>query len=180
MHPNEDTDWNDYFPRIPISTVWSRQMSASVREINSASSEYGRLLDVATKLDQAKYLTRDYPMANSQCILGAYFQETLVGLLLLLRQDIGADRGLPPILRAGRVLEEAFVEAFGVLPECRRRGFGHELQTAAMTICTGWDCYQIRSRSPVLSTENYQLKIKMGYSICPSEENDSYYFTELV
>jgi len=36
--------------------------------------------------------------------------------------------------------------------------------------------YQMRLRSPVTSTENYALKIAAGYTIHPSDENDSYYF----
>ena len=34
----------------------------------------------------------------------------------------------------------------------------------------------MRSRSPVTSTENYTLKIEAGYTLHPSDENDSYYF----
>jgi len=34
----------------------------------------------------------------------------------------------------------------------------------------------MRSRSPVTSTENYALKVDAGYTLHPSEENDSYYF----
>jgi hypothetical protein len=34
----------------------------------------------------------------------------------------------------------------------------------------------MRSRSPVISIENYALKIKAGYVLHPSRENDSYYF----
>ncbi len=36
--------------------------------------------------------------------------------------------------------------------------------------------YQMRSRSPVTSTENYALKIAAGYVLHPSRQNDSYYF----
>lgn len=50
------------------------------------------------------------------------------------------------------------------------------MQEEAISICEAKGCYQIRSRSPVTSRENYALKLKMGYAIHPSEENDSYYF----
>jgi hypothetical protein len=43
------------------------------------------------------------------------------------------------------------------------------------TIQTGRGCYQMRSRSPITSTENYALKLNAGHVLHPSEQNDSYY-----
>jgi hypothetical protein len=50
------------------------------------------------------------------------------------------------------------------------------LQQHAARRCRTADCCQMRSRSPVTSTENYALKIAAGYVLHPSHENDSYYF----
>ena len=66
--------------------------------------------------------------------------------------------------------------AFGVDPQLRRRGIGTALQQHAAQQCRIAGCYQMRSRSPVTSTENYALKIAAGYVLHPSQENDSYYF----
>jgi GNAT superfamily N-acetyltransferase len=73
-------------------------------------------------------------------------------------------------------LREGYVEAFGVDPRLRRRGVGTALQQHAARQCRIAGCYQLRSRSPVTSTENYALKIAAGYVLHPSHENDSYYF----
>lgn len=50
------------------------------------------------------------------------------------------------------------------------------LQERAIERARSAGCYQMRSRSPVTSTENHQLKIAAGYVLSPSEQNDSYYF----
>ena len=75
----------------------------------------------------------------------------------------------------GEPLTEGYVEAFGVDPRQRRRGIGTALQQWAARRCRSAGCYQMRSRSPVTSTENYALQVAAGYVLHPSPENDSYY-----
>jgi GNAT superfamily N-acetyltransferase len=91
-------------------------------------------------------------------------------------QVIGADANRPPVIHNGVALKEGFVEAFGVDPCWRRRKIGMRLQATTRQRCRLAGCYQIRSRSPVTSIENYAMKIAAGYVIHPSESNDSYYF----
>lgn len=76
----------------------------------------------------------------------------------------------------GAPLTEGFVETFGVDPQPRRRGIGTAPLQHAARQCRNAGCYQMRSRSPVTSVENYALKIKAGYVLHPSHENDPYYF----
>ena len=76
----------------------------------------------------------------------------------------------------GSPLSEGVVEAFGVHPEARRMGIGSALQQGAQERCRERGCYQIRSRSPVTTRENYLMKLAAGYVLHPSSENDSYYF----
>jgi GNAT superfamily N-acetyltransferase len=80
------------------------------------------------------------------------------------------------VIRDGQPLREGYVEAFGVDPGLRRRGTGTALQRHAARWCRIAGCYQMRSRSPVTSGENYALKIAAGCVLHPSHENDSYYF----
>lgn len=100
-----------------------------------------------------------------------------VGFLRYLVQVIGAEEGRPAVTYGGSVLREGYVEAFGVDPRLRRRGIGTALQAHAMRQCRVAGCYQMRSRSPVTSVENYSMKLAAGYVLQPSRENDSYYFT---
>lgn len=66
--------------------------------------------------------------------------------------------------------------AFGVAADRRRAGIGTALQARARETCRELGCYQIRSRSPVTSVENYAMKLAPGYVLQPSDQNDSYYF----
>lgn len=147
-----------------------------IKPVRSDTQEHQALLEAAAALEQTRYvLAREEPIRES-ILLGAFIQGQWVGFLRFVVQVIGSDAGRPPIELAGKPLLEGYVEAFGVLPEFRRRKIGQRMQEEAISICEAKGCYQIRSRSPVTSRENYALKLKMGYAIHPSEENDSYYF----
>ena len=55
-------------------------------------------------------------------------------------------------------------------------GSGLRCSAGAQELSRAFGCHQIRSRSPVSSTENYAMKLAAGYVLHPSNENDSYYF----
>ena len=115
------------------------------------------------------------PRSRVPCA-GAFDGSRCVGFLRYLIQVIGAEEGRPAVMHNGAPLREGFVEAFGVDPQLRRRGIGTALQQHAAWQCRNARCYQMRSRSPMTSAENYALKIAAGYVLHPSHENDSYYF----
>lgn len=138
--------------------------------------EYPWLLALAQQLGQAKYVQAREPYAMESILLGVYEETQCTGFLRLIVLEIGKDVGRPPILFQDKPLLEAYVEAFGVDSSWRRRGIGQRLQEEAIALARRKGCYQIRSRSPVTARENYALKLKMGYAIHPSEQNDSYYF----
>jgi ribosomal protein S18 acetylase RimI-like enzyme len=137
---------------------------------------YHDLVQAADHLAQARYIAAPAPHSDESLLLGAFGDEQCVGFLRLLIQVLGREYARPPIVVAGKPLREGYVEAFGVLPAYRRRGIGQRLQERAIALCCERGCYQIRSRSPITSVENYALKLKLGYAIQPSHENDSYYF----
>ena len=149
-----------------------------VAEVVDGEARFPEVLAVARQvLAQDRYLTRTYPHADRSHVVAAFAAGRCVGFLLVLVQVIGAEEGRPPLLHRGRALTEGYVEAFGVLPEARRAGIGTALQSWAIDRCRTAGCYQMRSRSPVTSTENYALKLRAGYTAHPSTEDDSYYFT---
>lgn len=151
-----------------------------IEPVDLGSNRGAAVLDLADQLNQRKYLERRYHHAREQLVLAALDVEHVEGFLLLLVQVIGGEEGRPPIMRNDRPLMEGYVNAFGVDPVRRRRGIGRALQEAAIRHCEAAGCYQIRSRSPVTAVENYALKLAMGYTIQPSNENDSYYFIKRI
>lgn len=148
----------------------------TIVEVGEQTAAYDQLFALAGRLGQAKYIPVREQHIQESILLGAFIDDRCVGFLRFVIQIIGSDQGRPPIEMDGRPLIEGFVEAFGVDPEWRRQGIGQQMQARAIAFCTGKGCYQIRSRSPVTSHENYALKLKLGYAIHPSNENDSYYF----
>jgi GNAT superfamily N-acetyltransferase len=146
-------------------------------EVVRGTPRFDQVLVTAREvLAQDRYLLASFPHAETATVLGAFRGRSCVGFLLYLVHEIGRDCDRPPILHDGRPLREGYVEAFGVVPSERRQGIGEALQLHAIDACRRIGCYQIRSRSPVTSRENYELKLKMGYVVHPSDENDSYYF----
>jgi GNAT superfamily N-acetyltransferase len=143
-------------------------------------------LACARMLEQEKYLTRAYPFAEEVIVLlareraqgqrRAEAHRAGIGFLLLLVQVIGREEGRPPIETPKGPLTEGYVNAFGVVLTHRREGTGQRLQEAAIEQSQRRGCHQMRSRSPITATENYALKLKMGYVAHPSDENDSYFF----
>lgn len=148
-----------------------------VAEVRPGTADFELVLELAADvLAQDRALTTAIPAALESHVLGAFEGGRCAGFLRYLIQVIGAEEGRPPVLRDGRALTEGYVEAFGVDPRLRRRGIGAALQEQAIRRCRAAGCYQMRSRSPVTSTENYALKLAVGYVVQPSTENDSYYF----
>jgi GNAT superfamily N-acetyltransferase len=152
------------------------RMQVLVREVEPGTAEFGDVLALAARvLAQDRYLASSFPHAQESHLLGAFDDTRCVGFLRYLIQVIGAEEGRPAVMRDGEPLREGYVEAFGVDPQQRRRGVGTALQQYAARECRIAGCYQMRSRSPVTSTENYALKVAAGYVLHPSPENDSYY-----
>ncbi|HEX4092463.1 MAG TPA: GNAT family N-acetyltransferase [Trebonia sp.] len=148
-----------------------------VAEVRPGTVRFERVLELAARvLAQDRHLTSPLPVADESHVLAAFQGDRCAGFLRYLVQVIGAEEGRPPITHDGAVLREGYVEAFGVDPQLRRRGVGTALQEHAMRRCRTAGCFQMRSRSPVTSSENYALKLAAGYVLHPSRDNDSYYF----
>jgi GNAT superfamily N-acetyltransferase len=152
-------------------------LAVQVKEVQPGTADFEMVLALAARiLAQDRYLTLSFPDAQESHVLGAFDGAECAGFLRYLIQVIGAEAGRPAVLYNDEPLREGYVEAFGVDPQLRRRGIGTALQQHAARQCRIAGCYQMRSRSPVTSTENYALKIAAGYALHPSHENDSYYF----
>jgi GNAT superfamily N-acetyltransferase len=152
-------------------------LRVQVREVQPGTAGFELVLALAARvLAQDRYLNLALLASEGVPCARRFDRTRCVGFLRYLIQVIGAEAGRPPVLRNSQPLSEGYVEAFGVDPQLRRRGIGTALQQHAARQCRIAGCYQMRSRSPVTSGENYALKIAAGYVLHPSHENDSYYF----
>jgi ribosomal protein S18 acetylase RimI-like enzyme len=148
-----------------------------VTEVRAGTAEFELVLGLAAEvLAQDRALSAVFPAACESHVVGAFLGSGCAGFLRYLIQVIGAEEGRSPVLHDGAPLTEGYVEALGVRPWLRRRGIATALHDHAMRQCRIAGCYQMRSRSPVTSTENYALKLAAGYVLHPSPDNDSYYF----
>ncbi len=146
-------------------------------EVVSGTERFEAVLSLADDvLDQRRRVVSAIETASEDRVLGAFDGDRCLGFLRLYVQVVGSEEGRPPVIHNGSRLTEGFVEAFGVHPDARRMGIGSALQRRAQELCRAFGCHQIRSRSPVSSTENYAMKLAAGYVLHPSNENDSYYF----
>jgi GNAT superfamily N-acetyltransferase len=148
-----------------------------VREVQPGTADFEQVRTLAARvLAQDRHLASRFPHAQESHLLAAFDGPRCTGFLRYLIQVIGTEAGRPAVMHNGAPLREGYVEAFGVDPPLRRHGIGTALQQHAAQRCRVAGCYQMRSRSPVTSIENYALKISTGYVLHPSHENDSYYF----
>lgn len=148
-----------------------------ITEVRPGHQRWEAVLSLADDvLDQRRNVERDFPHVDESHVLGAFDGDECIGFLRFVVQVIGRGEGRPLVERDGEMLREGFVECFGVDPDVRRQGVGTALQSHAIGHCRAAGCHQMRSRSPVTSTENYALKLAAGYVLTPSEQNDSYYF----
>ena len=155
----------------------SRLDVIAVIDVGSGTERLDAVLALADEvLDQRRYVVSVIETASEDHVLGVFDRDRCLGFLRFYVQVVGAEEGRPPVMRNGSPVTEGFVEAFGVHPAARRMGIGLALQRRAQELCRALGCYQIRSRSPISSSENYALKLTDGYVLHPSNENDSYYF----
>ena len=146
-------------------------------EVVSGTEQFEAVLNLADDvLDQRRYIVSVIDTASENYVLGVFDGNRCLGFLRFYVQVVGSEEGRPPVMFDGSPVTEGFVEALGVDPAARRMGIGSALQLAAQQLCRARGCYQIRSRSPVSSRENYAMKLAAGYVLHPSNENDSYYF----
>ncbi len=153
------------------------KISTQVAEALPGTAQFDAVLELASRvLAQDRDLVSVFPTARESHVLAAFQGTRCAGFLRYLIQVIGAEEARTAVTDNGAVLKEGYVEAFGVDPQLRRHGVGTALQEHAMRQCRLAGCFQMRSRSPVTSVENYALKLAAGYVLHPSRENDSYYF----
>lgn len=156
----------------------SRELKITILEVTEESQLWKQLWPVIGKLEQQPYIEVQAGHFSSSHVFAALVEGQPVGFLRFVVQRLGEDEGRPPIVFRDKVLDEAKIIAFGVLPEERNQGIGRSLQLEAMGRAGELNCCQVRSRSDYGNDANYHLKISLGFGIQPSLEDDSVYFVK--
>ena len=155
-----------------------REVEVTVVEVTEESQLWAQLWPVIEQLEQKPYIEVQAGHFRSSHVFAALVEDQPVGFLRFVVQRLGEDEGRPPIVFRDKVLYEAKIIAFGVLPEERNQGIGRSLQQKAMKEAEALACCQVRSRSDYGNNANYHLKITLGFGIQPSLEDDSVYFVK--
>ena len=153
-----------------------REVEVKIVEVTEENQLWAQLWPVVEHLEQQPYIEVQAGHFRSSHVFAALVEDRPVGFLRFVVQRLGEDEGRPPIVFRDRVLYEAKIIAFGVLPGERNQGIGRSLQLEAIRRAQDLGCCQVRSRSAYENYANYHLKISMGFGIQPSLENDSVYF----
>ncbi|MDE0631143.1 MAG: GNAT family N-acetyltransferase [Caldilineaceae bacterium] len=147
-------------------------------EVIEESQLWNQLWPVIEQLEQQPYIEVQAGHFRSSHVFAALVEDRPVGFLRFVVQRLGEDEGRPPIVFRDKVLYEAKIIAFGVLPEERNQGIGRSLQLEAMGRARELNCCQVRSRSDYGNDANFHLKTSLGFGIQPSLEDDSVYFVK--
>lgn len=155
-----------------------KELKSMIVEVIEESQLWNQLWPVIEQLEQQPYIEVQAGHFRSSHLFAALVEGRPVGFLRFVVQRLGEDEGRPPIVFRDKVLYEAKIIAFGVLPEERNQGIGRSLQLKAMGRARELNCCQVRSRSDYGNDANFHLKTSLGFGIQPSLEDDSVYFVK--
>lgn len=147
----------------------------TVREFFAQQTEWQLYLAHLTSVNMLNSATH-YGEPKENCYyLGILYDGVMLGHISIRKQAIVVPSSTlnahhEMMLKApdGSGMHEAFVMSFGVEVVQRRLGYGRALQEAAIEKARALGCYQMRSWSSADRTENYALKISMGFAVLPA------------
>jgi GNAT superfamily N-acetyltransferase len=133
------------------------------------------LLAHLERVEQTRHAFDDGRIKPGSHFLGVVLGDTVVGNISIQVQEIVIPAtpfsgGVETRLRGpdGEPLRETYVQTFAVESEHRRRGYGRALQLAALALTRALGCHQMRSWSTFDRTENYALKLSLGFAAHPA------------
>lgn len=129
--------------------------------------QYSELTELAESIGQRAWLEARYEWHVNSYTLVAIRDGNIDGFLRFIVQAIGVEEDQPPFTFDGRILYEAKVLAFAVLPAQRRQGIGRALQEQLVDDSRRMGLYQIRSHRGIENIENHLLKASLKFGIHP-------------
>lgn len=128
--------------------------------------------ELADTVGQAEYFAYEAEWHLEKHTLVAVMADRVVGFLRFAVQEIGPDADRPSLALGGEPMREAYVLAFGVADDQRRRGVGTALQNELIERATTLGCLQVRSRSAGDRAANHALKLSLGFGVHPTKDTD--------
>ena len=138
-----------------------------IEEWDEKHPRWNEALQVIETLGQTNWAAAGYAWHHSSHLLVAQIDGVVAGFLRFVVQSIGPENDHAPVVLSGKELAEAKILAFGVLTNYRRQGIGRALQESALGRARELGCYQVRSHSGGENDANHQLKLAMGFGVCP-------------
>lgn len=132
--------------------------------------------ELADTVGQAEYFASEAERYLEKHTLVAVKSDRVVGFLRFAVQEIGPDADRPSLTLRGEPVREAYVLAFGVADDQRRRGIGTALQHELIEQATTLACHQVRSRSAGDRVANHELKLSLGFGVHPTRATDGAVF----
>jgi GNAT superfamily N-acetyltransferase len=154
-------------------------MSVIIEEWNELHPRWPELEQTIEALNQVNWINFKADFHQSSHLLAAQKENTVVGFLRFVIQEIGADEERPPVIFDGAPLIEAKIVAFGVRKAFRQQGIGRALQEEALRQARRRNCHQVRSHSSGWNEANHHLKLAMGFGVHPivrGEDDKGVYF----
>lgn len=146
--------------------------SGIVEEWTEEHPRWNELIQAIAEQNQTHWAFDPFFEQFSRHFMVALKEGKVVGFLMFVVWEIGPhDRNSPPIQFKGTTLTEAKVIAFGVQEAHRRQGVGSTIQEQTIKRAKELGCYQLRSVSGNDHSENYQLKLSMGFALEPMERD---------
>ena len=136
--------------------------------LKSCDMNNEKLINYLSKLNYLRWLQKNNTWLNKLTIIIATKNNDIVGHLSLIKQPITLPVYNDTLKSANKIIMELFVQTFHVSKLYRRLGIGISLQELALIETQKQSCYQLRSWSSFDKKENYQLKLKLGFSFAPS------------
>ncbi|MCY4110692.1 MAG: GNAT family N-acetyltransferase [Chloroflexi bacterium] len=128
--------------------------------------------DLADAVGQAEYFAYEAEWHLDKHTLVAVKSDRVVGFLRFVVQEIGPDSDRASLTLRGEPMREAYVLAFGVADDQRRRGVGTALQNELIERAATLGCLQVRSRSAGDRAANHALKLSLGFGVHPTKDTD--------
>jgi GNAT superfamily N-acetyltransferase len=122
--------------------------------------------------EQAQFIGGKYFCHGKNYVFVAKCVNTIVGAIRYCHQKIGEEQGCLVVTYRGAPLFEAKINVFAVSQNTRNCGIGKAMQRKVIEHARFKGCYQVSSYSTYDKSQNYAVKLDLGFSVQPEKQAD--------